>query len=155
MSAALLRGLARDPIEMSEPSFEDVARRVVADGRWPLEAYEFLQQGLALTAARLHGDAAAGASRHVSGQQLCEGLRDYALHRWGPLARETLRRWRIQKTRDFGEMVYVLIGAGWFGKQESDRIEDFDDVYDFDAAFAEYQIPLDAFDAETARSAGR
>jgi uncharacterized repeat protein (TIGR04138 family) len=74
-------------------------------------------------------------NRHVSGQELCWGLRDYALHRWGLMSQTVLRRWHIQKTMDFGNIVFALIEAGMLRKQPSDRIEDFEDVYDFDTAF--------------------
>lgn len=117
---------------------------VRTDGRFPLEAYEFLHRGLEFAARRVHGEAAAASPRHVSGPQLCAALRDYALERWGPLARTVLSRWNIHTTRDFGEMVFLMIALGVMGKQESDRIEDFDDVFQFDDAFSTYEISLDA-----------
>ena len=46
-----------------------------------------------------------------------------------------LGRWGVRTTRDFGEIVFALLGAGLLGKTEEDKIEDFDDLYDFDAAF--------------------
>ena len=58
-----------------------------------------------------------------------------------------LKGWNIRRTRDFGEMVFLLTGIGLMGKQESDHIEDFDEVYDFNDAFGSYDIPLDNFDA--------
>ena len=84
--------------------------------------------------------------RLVTGQQLCEGLRALALESWGPLAQTVLNRWKIRGTRDFGEMVFLLIELGLMGKQDSDRVEDFDDVYDFGEAFGAYEIPVDSFD---------
>ncbi len=112
------------------------------DGRYPPEAFEFLQRGLELTAQRIHGDPDENRPRHVSGQELARGLRDLALQSWGRLARDVLSRWNIRRTRDFGEMVFFLIELGLMSKRDSDRIEDFDDVFDFDAAFADYSIPL-------------
>jgi uncharacterized repeat protein (TIGR04138 family) len=94
----------------------------------------------------VHGDEAGPGPRHVSGQQLCEALRRVALERWGLLAGEVLAHWNIRRTRDFGDMVYLLISLGVMGKQDSDRLEHFDDVYDFDEAFGVYQIRLDATD---------
>jgi hypothetical protein len=72
--------------------------RVVASlGIYPAEAYDFVQQGLSYTVHRVYAEAAAvgGAVQHVSGQQLCHGLREYALAQWGLLARAVLRRWNI------------------------------------------------------------
>lgn len=125
-------------------NIEDVIR---AAGRYPLEAYQFLYRGLDYTARRLHGEPTeAEHSRHVSGQQLCEGLRAYAIEQYGRLARHVLERWNVRRTRDFGEMVYFLISHQHMSKQDTDRIEDFDDVFDFASAFDGYEIPLDAVD---------
>lgn len=78
--------------------------------------------------------------RHISGQQLCHGIRREAQNLWGMLAPLVLSRWNIRSTRDIGELVFLLIDLGLMGRQESDRIEDFDDVFDFNAAFADYEI---------------
>jgi uncharacterized repeat protein (TIGR04138 family) len=121
--------------------FEDAIRE---DGRYPPEAFEFLHRGLALASHRVHGEPVEGAARHVTGAELCMALRELARERWGPLAREVLRRWNIDCTRDFGEMVFLLVRLQLMGKQDSDHIEDFDDVFDFADAFDEYEIPLDA-----------
>ena len=74
------------------------------------------------------------------------GLRALALEHWGPLAQAVLSSWNIRETRDFGEMVFLQIRMGLMGKQDSDQIEDFDDVYDFHEAFGTYEVPLDEFD---------
>jgi len=122
---------------------EQLLKAIEADGRYPPEAHEFLHEGLEYTTRKLLGDAAGAEPRHVTGQQLCEGLRELALQRWGLLAKTVLNQWNIRRTRDFGEMVYFLIGLGLMGKQGTDRLEDFDDVYDFGPAFDSYDIPLD------------
>lgn len=121
--------------------FEQAIRK---DGRYPPEAYELLRHGLEHTAQVVHGIEPAEGPRHVSGQQLCHGLRDLALEMWGSLAQTVLRTWNIRSTRDFGEMVFLLIHLGLMGKQDSDCIEDFDNVYDFDEAFGSYEISLAA-----------
>ncbi|MEW6199225.1 MAG: Minf_1886 family protein [Planctomycetota bacterium] len=130
-------------MELAE-KFEDAVRR---DGRYPPEAYEFLHRGLELATRMKHGAPPAGSTaslqRHVTGQELCDALRVLAIRQWGPLAREVLRRWNIHRTRDFGQMVYLMIDVGLMGKQDSDEISDFDDVYDFAVAFGGYEIPLD------------
>lgn len=120
--------------------FEQAVRK---DGRFPIEAYEFVQRGLDVAARRRHGEPGGSGSRHVTGQELCLALRDLAIDSWGPLAREVLRRWNIHRTRDFGEMVYLMIELELMGRQESDSIADFDDIYDFDTAFANYRIALE------------
>lgn len=82
-------------------------------------------------------------NRHVSGRDLCNGLRDYALSRWGLLAPSVLRCWGVRETKDFGRMVFALVEKGVLQKQPEDRIEDFDGVYSFDRAFDDaYKIKL-------------
>jgi uncharacterized repeat protein (TIGR04138 family) len=133
---------------MQETYVDRFHQTVRNDGRYPLDAYEFLHRGLDHTTRRLYGERDCDASpRHISGTQLCDGLRELALQQWGRLAAEVLRRWGITSTRDFGEMVFVLVEAGLLGKQDEDRIEDFVAVYDFEQAFGDCEIPLEAFDA--------
>jgi uncharacterized repeat protein (TIGR04138 family) len=106
------------------------------------EALTFVQEGLSYAANLVHGKPSdPKANRHVSGQQLCEGLRAYALAKWGMMARAVLSRWGITCTMDFGRIVYTLIDAGYMSRNEQDSIEDFRNVYDFKAAFdAGYRI---------------
>jgi uncharacterized repeat protein (TIGR04138 family) len=71
----------------------------------------------------------------VSGQQLCEGLRMYAIEQWGMMAGTVLRRWNLRGTVDFGRIVFALVDGGLMHKTERDKLDDFRDVYDFDRAF--------------------
>jgi uncharacterized repeat protein (TIGR04138 family) len=115
------------------------------DGRYPLAAVQFVRDGLEHAVTMYHGEGlAADEPRHVSGGQLCEALRDLASRRWGFLARSVLNRWRLRATRDFGEIVFLLVDHGYMQKQPEDAIEDFDDVFNFAEAFdGEYEIMLD------------
>ncbi len=72
---------------------------------------------------------------HVSGQILCEGLRKMAIEKWGKLAILVLNSWNIKTTRDFGEIVYLMIRNKWMSAQPTDSIDDFNDVYDFKTVF--------------------
>ena len=73
--------------------------------------------------------------RHVTGQQLCEAIREYALSQYGYMAKDVLGNWGIKGTGDFGEIVFNLIRIEQMRKTPQDRKEDFQDVYDFDMAF--------------------
>jgi uncharacterized repeat protein (TIGR04138 family) len=113
-------------------------------GLYPPEAFEFIQQGLAHTVQQIHGQSTPKASRHVTGQDLCEGLREYAVAKWGYLARTVLRRWNITSTLDFGRIVFALVEVGQMQKTDDDTLDDFKDVYDFRAAFETgYKLPTD------------
>ncbi|CAN5601377.1 hypothetical protein BH09PLA1_BH09PLA1_34650 [soil metagenome] len=113
---------------------------------YPADAFQFVQEGLSYAANEVHGPSPAGlsadsVSRHISGQQLCEGLRRYALLNWGMLAQTVLRRWNITCTLDFGRIVFALIDAGRMQKTDHDNLEDFRNVFDFRTAFeVDYRI---------------
>lgn len=113
-------------------------------GGYAPEAYRFISDGLAHTVASVHGEEAVRQaehvdddSLHVSGQELCLGLRDYALQRYGLLARTVLRKWNINTTEDFGRIVFALVESGLMRKTDDDRLVDFQGVYEFDEEFIE------------------
>ena len=108
-------------------SLEQIARE---DGRFGPAAIRFVYEGLGYTAKEM-----ATEPKHVSGQNLCEGLRRLAIEKWGRMATLVLNTWGVRTTRDFGEIVYLMIGHKWMSAQPTDVIEDFDDVYDFKAVF--------------------
>ncbi len=124
--------MPENPKEPSE-SMEEVIRR---DGRYPPEAFALLQDAMARAVKRHYGEGASRTGRkHVTGRQLCMAARDIARMRWGMLATTVLARWNIRRTRDFGNMVFLLIEHGYMRKRPQDTIEDFDDVFDFHLEF--------------------
>lgn len=106
-------------------------------GAYPPAAYAFVQEGLRRTCDRLieHERDTLGVSRHVSGQELCIGLRDHAVERFGFLARTVLESWGVRRTEDFGRIVFAMVEAGLLRKTDEDSLDDFTDVFDFDEAF--------------------
>jgi uncharacterized repeat protein (TIGR04138 family) len=110
-------------------------------------AFDFVEEGLRYAVHHIHGTKAKDpeANRHVSGQQLCDGLRQLALLKWGMLARTVLRRWNVTSTLDFGRIVFALIEAGQMQKTDEDSVEDFKDVFEFKRAFeTSYRIPAES-----------
>jgi uncharacterized repeat protein (TIGR04138 family) len=75
--------------------------------------------------------------RHITGQQLCEAMRQLALREFGYMAQTVLKCWGITQTTDFGEMVYHLIELGLMKKTDRDRREDFNGVFEFDAGLSQ------------------
>ena len=120
-------------------TLEEIAEEV---GLYPIEAYVFVQNGLQHTVKKLKGEATGkrDVSRHVTGQELSEGLRDFALLQWGFLAGTVLKRWNVTRTDDFGRIVFSLIEYGWMSKTEEDNEDDFRNVFDFRTAFEGYRI---------------
>ena len=110
---------------------------------FPEEAYQFVREGLVYTAKLFHGEArranadTADERRHVSGQQLCVGLKKLATERYGMLARAVLHKWGVRRTDDFGVIVFALIDRCELRQGEQDSFLDFKGVYDFDQAFSE------------------
>jgi uncharacterized repeat protein (TIGR04138 family) len=83
------------------------------------------------------------AERHLTGQQLCEAIRQYALDQYGYMAQCVLNSWGVHATSDFGEIVFNLIGIGQMRKTTDDQREDFDDVFDFDTGLRQsFKISL-------------
>lgn len=129
---------------MSVEQAKEIEEAIRRDGRFPPAAFEFLHRAMIATSREVYGERSAeddsDEARHVTGRELCHGLRRLAARTWGPLAPLVLKRWGIRRTRDFGEMVYLLIELGVMRKQESDRIEDFDNIFDIARAFDSVEI---------------
>jgi len=116
----------------------EIRRRVLPrHPQYHFHAYTFIYEALAFTQKLLGRDAQSDAPerRHVTGQELLDGIRQYALQEFGILAPTVFRSWGVRSTRDFGEIVFNLVESGLMGKTDSDRLEDFDGGYDFDKAF--------------------
>lgn len=114
------------------------------DQRYHFEAYVFVgealrhaQQSLGMGTEFPNEDLPEGQEpeRHVTGQELCEAMRQYAHEQYGYLAKSVLNHWGLYSTSDFGELVFNLIELGEMRKSPHDRREDFDDVFDFDEGF--------------------
>jgi uncharacterized repeat protein (TIGR04138 family) len=148
---------------MLEPS-HPLAKLLQEDRRYRFEAYifmfealhyaqEVLQLGQETPTERIADEPDAEerrpADRHVTGQQLCEAVRRYALDQYGYMAKTVLNSWGLHATSDFGEIVYNLIRTGQMRKTSSDSRVDFDNVYDFDVALKkEFRITRTVRDEE-------
>jgi uncharacterized repeat protein (TIGR04138 family) len=112
----------------------------ISDPRYQREAYIFLRDALDFT-TKQQKKAKGTTVRHVSGPELLEGVRQYALKEFGPMVITVFDSWGIRATEDIGHMVFNLINAGIFGKTDEDSIEDFKNVYDFQEAFVKPFAP--------------
>ena len=118
---------------MNDQSFEETAGRICEkDFRYDMEAYYFLRDALGYATKKY---SRTGTNRHVTGVELSEAIREFAIQEYGPLSHLVLTEWGLTKTDDFGEIVYSLINEGVFGKTEEDRKDDFKDVFEFKTAF--------------------
>ena len=127
-------------LPMSKLEFAEALDVILADdARYPRDAYHFLRESLDFTfKARKKAKEQA---THVSGQQLLEGIRQYALKQYGPMVTVVFDYWRLRRCEDFGEMVFNLVRVGVFGKTERDSMEDFKGAYTFHDAFVVPYLP--------------
>jgi len=120
---------------MQKIGFSEALDSIIAsDPRYARDAYVFLRDALDYTTKqqkKIKGTTV----RHVSGPELLEGVRQYALKEFGPMVMTVFGYWGLHAGEDVGHMVFNLIGAGIFGKTDEDSIEDFKGVYDFKDAF--------------------
>ncbi|MBM3985047.1 MAG: hypothetical protein FJ296_05060 [Planctomycetes bacterium] len=124
-----------------------LAALAAQDRRYAVEAYHFVFEALdfvlerqARSLRRTGEDAQP--DRHISVVQLLEGLREYALDQFGPLARLVLERWNVYRTEDFGEIVFGLVEQRLLNKQEADRKSDFRNGFNFREAFDRAWRPI-------------
>lgn len=127
---------------MQKQNFSEALEKILQhDRRYDADAYQFVRESLDYTLKMLK-KAEPGRPRHVSGQELLEGIRQYALDQFGPLTKTVLDHWGVHRCEDFGEIVFNLVNEGVLGRSEQDKREDFQSGYDFNDAFVRpYEAP--------------
>lgn len=108
---------------------EDFAQILLKDKRYKTEAYLFVLSALSYTLAKI------GQKRHLTGQELLQGIKELAKERYGLMAKEVFAHWGVHRTIDFGHIVFNLVEARLLSKTDEDKIEDFKDIYDFEEVF--------------------
>ena len=115
---------------MKHPTPEELLNGILArDPRYTVEAYSFVRGGLDFTVRSLEDP------RHVSGQELLKGIREFAIDEFGPMTKTVLNEWGIMCTEDIGEIVFNMVETGLLGKTDKDSRADFANGYNFDEAF--------------------
>ncbi|MCC7210372.1 MAG: hypothetical protein E3K40_10400 [Candidatus Brocadia sp.] len=109
------------------------------DPRYSLQAYQFVFEALDYTTNMLgkNQHQTTDADRHVTGKQLMEGIRKYALKQFGFMSLTVFELWGIKQDADFGNVVFNLVENGLMGKTETDSPDDFKNIYDFKKVFDE------------------
>jgi uncharacterized repeat protein (TIGR04138 family) len=120
---------------MDEQFLKDIEELADADGRYAKAAYLFIYDALQYTVEKLGKESLPKQQRHVSGRDLVQALSEYGMNQFGPLTASVFEHWGVRQTRDFGEIVFNLVGANLMSKTEDDCIEDFTNVYDFNDEF--------------------
>ena len=99
------------------------------DLRYKEEAYFFVMEALSYTQRKFN------CPKHVTGEELLEGMKELLLEKFGPLALSVLRYWGIKSTEDFGHIVFNLVANRVLSKTDEDNIESFKNGYNFDEVF--------------------
>jgi uncharacterized repeat protein (TIGR04138 family) len=140
---------------MQEVNFDEVVDGIVAkDSRFDRDAYVFLREALDFTQKAI-GKENHGKVRHVTGQELLEGIRQFALAQFGPMTQTVLEEWGVRKCGDFGELVFNMVESGLLAKTEKDSREDFQSGYDFTEAFCKPFWPQSKQDCPIEKPASR
>ena len=92
-------------------------------------AYQFVHEALDFRVSQLPE------RRHISGQELLEGVKQYAFEKFGPMARTVLNHWGLEAGEDVGRIVFLLIEVGVLSKTEEDTLDDFAGIMRFDDEF--------------------
>jgi uncharacterized repeat protein (TIGR04138 family) len=133
---------------MHEANFDEGIELIIAkDPRYQRDAYSFVRDALDYTQKGTPKERREGL--HVTGQELLAGIRDYTLREFGPMAITVLEDWGITRCEDFGEIVFNIVEAGLFSKTETDSRADFQNGYDFEAAFRKPFLPQNKKAKET------
>lgn len=126
---------------MKKINFNDALGQIIADDpSYDENAYHFVREALDFT-MKLLSKPVDGPSRHVKGEELLEGIRQFALQEYGPITKTVLNRWGVRECRDFGKIVFNMVNKGILGKTEDDKLEDFAGGYDFETAFVQPYRP--------------
>lgn len=120
---------------MRRVRFDEAVNRILSsDRRYKADAYFFLRDALDHTVKDLRPDELVE-HRHVSGKELLDGMREFALKELGSMSLPILRSWGLEKGEDVGQLVYNLIQVEAFGKSEDDDPSDFEGWISFEDAF--------------------
>jgi len=133
---------------MQEINFDESVELILgSDTRYHRDAYGFMREALDFT-QKLVGKENQGKIRHVTGGELLDGMRQYALQQFGPMTTTVFEEWGIRNCQDFGEIVFNMVENGLLAKTEKDSREDFQNGYDFTDAFRKPFWPANRLQAE-------
>ncbi len=111
------------------------------DPRYQKDAYLFVKDALEFTQNRLGKKSIINEERHITGKELLEGIREYALSLYGPMTITVFEEWGVRSCEDFGEIVFNMVNARLLSKTENDTKEDFKSIYTFEEAFRKPFLP--------------
>ena len=131
-------------------NFDEELEKIVAkDRRYTREAYLFVREALDHTQKLIGKPQKDDAPRHVSGQQLLNGIREYGLQQYGPMTMAVLNEWGLRCCEDFGEIVFNMVENSLLAKTDQDSRDDFKGGYTFEDAFRKPFVPAHRITGQT------
>ena len=127
---------------MQQINFEDGVTSILAKNpHYAREAYDFLREALEFTQKTLSRNNKTLQMRHITGQELLGGIREYGLAMFGPMAITVFEQWGVKSCEDFGSMVFLMVEGGLLRKTDQDSPDDFKNGYSFEEAFRTPFVP--------------
>ena len=134
---------------MQEINFDEAVELILTrDPRFSRDAYTFVREALDYT-QKIIGKETHGQIRHVSGQELLDGIRQFALQQFGPMVVTVFEEWGVRHCRDFGDIVFNMVEIGLLAKTDKDTRNDFQNGYDFTEVFRKPFLPQAKSNPET------
>ena len=99
-----------------------------SDLRYSSDAYEFVNDAVLFAVEKYERR---GATKHISARELLDGIRDFALMEFGPMAYEVFTEWGIIDSAAVGNIVFNMIEQGILSSSENDSIDEFQNAVDF------------------------
>ncbi len=126
---------------MQAETFEEGVEKILQrDQRYDREAFHFVREALDHTQKAVTRKNK-GEPRHVSGAELLDGIREFAIETYGPMTMTLFEEWGLSRCEDFGEIVFLMIEHHLLSKTDDDSKEDFKATYQFDEAFRHPFLP--------------
>ncbi len=125
---------------MRDEQFTTTVEKIITrDPRFSEEAYEFISDAVIYTTHQIeeHGEK----KRHITGQELLEGIKDFAITQFGPMAKDVLENWGIHDSLSIGHIVFNMVDHQLLGSTEDDSIDDFKNGFNFQTEFSSSFIP--------------
>ena len=116
-----------------------VEKIITRDSRFREEAYEFISDAVLYTTQTI--EEGEESKRHITGQELLEGIKDFAISQFGPMAKNVLESWGVCDSLSIGHIVFNMVDHQLLGSTKDDSIDDFKNGFDFETAFSAEFIP--------------
>ena len=121
--------------------YSEIRKIAQEDQRYSFGAYEFINDAVIFTAEKYEKNKGEDETRHVSGKELLDGVREFALEQFGPMAHEVFLEWGITDGAAVGNIVFNMVEHEILSRSEQDSIDDFRYAFDFKTAFSSPFLP--------------